>query len=315
MATLLHTRARLFPSLACAAFSVIALWGLQASAGTIYGIDDQNSIFSFDNAAPQNIISGAFLTGLGSNEHLINIDFRPSNGVLYGISSGYKLYTVNPATGACTAVGAGFGFVPGNSFGMDVNPAADRIRFFSDADNNIRVNPDTGLLVQADTNLAYKSGDPKFGVNPNVVGAGYTNSTTNPAPATTTLYGIDSNTNSLVRIGGVDGAVGTGGSPDGGLLTTIGALGVDANNLVGFDISSNNVAFASLSTGGNSSLYGIDLSTGGAVNLGQIIGGVRVTDIALTPGVVFNLPEPTSIAMAAFGLATLVVFRKTRSRS
>jgi hypothetical protein len=195
---------------------------------------------------------------------------------------------------------------------MDFNPTVDRIRFVSDTDDSIRVDPNTGLLAATDTSLAFKTGDANFGKNPNVVGAGYTNSV-NPAPATTTLYGIDSNTNSLVRIGGLNGGA-PEGSPNLGLLTTIGSLGVDTNNFVGFDISANNVAFAAMQPTNSSvsSLYFIDLNAGFASNLGQIIGGVRVVDIALQPNVSFGAPEPTSMALAALGIATLFAFRKTK---
>jgi hypothetical protein len=313
MAFLRGLSSRALRGLACAASLAIAMCGSQASAGTIYAIDDANNLFTFDSAAPQNISGGAFLTGLKNNEHLVGIDFRPGNNTLYGIGSSYQLYSIVPGTGVCTPVGAGFGFVSGNSFGMDFNPTADRVRLVSDTEDSIRIDPNTGLAVTPpDIALAYKLGDPNVGMNPNVVGAGYTNSVS-PAPATTTLYGIDSNTNALVRIGGVNGGA-PEGSPNQGLLTTIGALGVNASNLLGFDISANNVAFASLSTGGNSSLYNIDLNTGNAVNLGQIIGGVRVVDIALEPNVAFNAPEPTSMALAALGIATLFTFRK-RNRS
>ena len=109
--------------------------------------------------------------------------------MLYGIGSSYQVYTVNPATGSAVPVGAGFGAVPGNSYGMDFNPVPDRIRFYSDNDNNIRINPDTGLLAATDTNLAYAAGDVNAGKNPSVVGAGYTNST-NPAPPAVLTAGI-----------------------------------------------------------------------------------------------------------------------------
>src|SRR5882724_4663840 len=105
--------ARALRGLACAAFLATAMCSSQASAGTIYAIDDANNLFTFDSAAPQNTLSGAFVSGLKPNEHLINIDFRPSTNVLYGIGSSYQVYTVNPGTGVCTPVGAGFGFIPG----------------------------------------------------------------------------------------------------------------------------------------------------------------------------------------------------------
>jgi hypothetical protein len=136
-----------------------------------------------------------------------------------------------------------------------------------------------------------------------VVGAGYTNSV-NPLPVnpTTTLYGIDSNLNTLVRIGDVDG---TPNSPNTGLLTTVGPLGVDTNNFVGFDITANNIAFAALQLTNSSAshLYAINLATGQATDQGQIIGGVRVVDITTEPNVNFILPEPGSLL--AIGAMTL----------
>ena len=67
---------------------------------------------------------------------------------------------------------------------------ADRIRITSDSEQNLRVNPDTGMVAAVDGMLAYAAGDINFGQNPNVVGSAYTNS--RPTATTTTLYDIDS---------------------------------------------------------------------------------------------------------------------------
>jgi hypothetical protein len=71
------------------------------------------------------------------------------------------------------------------------------------------------------------------------------------------------------------------------VLVTAGALGVDADASVGFDIYSTlkdgvtvrNSGFAALSSGDTSALYRIDLLTGKASLLGRF--GVPVVDIAL----------------------------------
>jgi len=308
----LKTNVRGLRGLICAAtLAAGAMCASQVSAATIYAIDDQNNLFTFDNLSPQNPLTGVFLSGLKPGEHLINIDFRPNGaapGALYGIGTGtgttFQVYTINPATGVAVPVGAGFPAIQGNSFGMDFNPVPDRIRFFSDIESpgtNVRIDPATGLVAATDTPLAYAAGDVNAGKNPNVVGAGYTNST-NPAPANTTLYGIDSNTNTLVRVGDIGGSP---ISPNSGQLFTVGALGVDPDNFVGLDISRNNVAFASLQTPGSSvsRLYAINLGTGAASDQGQIIGGVRVVDIALELGQDFIVPEPGSLlTLGAFGL-------------
>ena len=114
-------------------------------------------------------------------------------------------------------------------------------------------------------------------MNPNVVHVAYTNS---QAGATlTTLYGIDTGTDTLVRIGGPDGTP----SPNTGLLTTIGPLGVDATSFGGFDIQPfTNIAYAALRTGPagatTQKLYSINLATGAATLLGTIGNGTNVID-------------------------------------
>jgi hypothetical protein len=294
-----------------AALFALTVFGSRSSAATIYAIDDSNNLFTFDNLTPQNITTGVFVTGLASNEHLINLDWgvNPSNtsqNVLYGIGSSYRLYTINPATGAATPAASSFGLVSGNSFGMDYNPVVNRIRLISDNDNNIVIDPATGALATTQTNVHYTIANPP---NPSVVGLAYTFN--DPVVGMTTLYGIDSNTNTLVRVGS------TGGTPDNpstGNLTTIGALGVDTNNFVGFDISQNNVAFAAMqpTSSSVSNLYAINLATGAASSVGQIVGGVRVVDITLEPGVDFIVPEPASLA-AISGLTMLAGLRRRRA--
>jgi hypothetical protein len=280
----------------------------RASAATIYAIDDQDNLFTFDNLSPQNTQTAVFVSGLQQNEHLLNIDWGVNQSnvpTLYGIGSSYRLYTINPSTGVATAVGTGFGTVQGNSFGMDFNPVVSRIRLVSDTDNNIVIDPTTGALAQTNTNVHYATNPP----NPNVVGLAYTFS--DPNVGQTTLYGIDSNTNALVRVGSVGG---TPDAPATGNLSTVGVLGVDTNNFVGFDISQNNIGFAAMqpTTSSVSNLYAIDLTTGAALFQGQIIGGVRVVDITLEPGVNFIVPEPGSM-VALSGMALLVGIRRRRS--
>jgi hypothetical protein len=111
------------------------------------------------------------------------------------------------------------------SFGMDFNPTADLVRIVDDADDNLRVNPDTGVLAGTDTALNYAGGDPNNGTDPNVSAAAYTNS--RPAAATTVLYDIDTALDVLV----------TQAPPATGALTTVGSLGVDLSNVTSFDIA------------------------------------------------------------------------------
>jgi hypothetical protein len=270
-----------------------------APAALIYGISTNNNLFSFDSNAPSTILNGVFISGLQSNEQILNIDFR-QNGQLIGMGSSNRLYSLDPNTGVATAIGGGFTpGLNGNAFGYDVNPVVDRVRVTSDTDRNFRLDPNTGGLTATDTNLAYAAADPNFGQDPSVVGAAYTN----PAAGLTTLYGIDSRLDRLVTIGSVGGAI----SPNTGQLFTVGALGVDVANLVGFDIAPDGTVYAALqpTNSGVSNLYTINLVTGAATNRGTIIGGIVVRDITAV------IPEPASL-MGLSGLMLLGVVRPRR---
>jgi len=127
--------------------------------------------------------------------------------------------------------------------------------------------------TQPDGTLAYATTDAGTGQNPNLVGTAYTNSTA--TATTTTLFAIDSNRDVLVKVD----------PPNNGTLLTVGALGVDTTDAVGFDIagSADGTALASLTlTGGTSSLYTLDLATGRATLKGAV-SGLVLRGIAVGP--------------------------------
>ncbi len=281
----------------------------QTVEGTIFAITSGNNLISFNQGAPNAIIQTVPITGLQAGEQLVGIDFRPRTGQLFGVGQTSRVYTINTMTGVATAVSA-TPFTPmliGASFGVDFNPTVDRLRVVSDADQNLRLNPNNGAVAGADTNLAYAAGDSGTGMNPNVVAEAYTNNF--DGSTTTNLYGIDSNRDTLVLQGSPGGAP---VSPNTGQLTTVGSLGVDTTGLVGFDITNpGGIAFASLTLQGatSSSLYTINLLTGAATLVGMIGGGATIVDIsavvrvetiyALTSGnslLVFNAGTPGTIA-------------------
>ena len=146
--------------------------------------------------------------------------------------------------------------------------------------------------------MAYAAGDVNVGANPNIVGSAYTNSF---AGATaTTLYNIDSVLDVLV----------TQSPPNAGTLNTVGSLGFNTGENVGFDIIPfSNVALASLSgPTGTSGLFGINLTTGAATSIGAIGNGLTIVDIAVQ-----QVPEPETLALAMVGLFGLLAARR-RSR-
>lgn len=232
------------------------------------GLANNNSLVSF-TSGNTSAATAQTITGLATGETLLGIDFRPATGQLYGLGSTNRLYTIDPTTGVATSVGTA-PFAPllnGTSFGFDFNPAVDRIRVVSDNEQNLRLNPDTGAIAGVDAPL-----------NPagNVVASAYTNNRFGITQ--TTLFGIDSVNDTLVRQGGVNGSP----SPNGGVLTSIGALGADFNAQSGFDIFTDiNGADTGFAVSG-STLYNINLTSGAASGLGNVtVAGAPVTLIGL----------------------------------
>ncbi len=278
-----------------------------ADSVNVYAVTLNNNLLTFNSAAPQVILSTIPITGLQPAETVLAIDFRPATGQLFGLGSTSRLYTINTSTGAATAIAGPFTpSLSGSDFGSDFNPTVDRLRVVSDSDQNLRLNPSTGALTATDSTLSYASGDLNFGANPNVVGSAYTNSFA--GSTVTTLYGIDSNLDTLVRQGSANG---TPVSPNTGLLTTIGSLGVSTNGLVGFDIQgSTNRAFASLTTPGDSSskLYNLNLGSGAASLIGTIGGPDLIRDITVAASA-FEFSAATASVGEGGGHVTLTVTR------
>ncbi len=226
----------------------------------------------FHSATPATLLGSVTITGLQAGETIVGIDMRPANGQLYGVGSTSRLYLLNPITGAASAIGGVFSTpLSGTRFGVDFNPAVDRLRLVSDAEQNLRINPDTGVVVTPVDMALNPAG--------NVVGAAYINNV--DGTAVTTLYDLDSATDQLL----------IQAPPNNGTLTLVGPLGVDTSSDVGFDVSPlDNVAFAALSVGGVSSLYTIELGTGAARLIGPIGTGATVNGLAALP-VVYRFAE------------------------
>ncbi len=251
---------------------VLTVSVLSAEAVTIYGVTGTNQLVRFDSATPTATTTVGAISGLQTGENILGIDFRPANGQLYALGSSNRLYTVNLTTGAATQIGAASAFtLNGTDFGFDFNPVPDRIRVVSNTGQNLRLNPNDGALAGTDTVL--NPGTPA------VTAAAYTNNFA--GTTTTTLYVIDTTTDTLNLQGGINGTP----SPNGGALTSVGLLGVDASSVNGFDIASGGgTAYASLNVGGTSRLYTINLTTGTATQVGVIGSGAALRGIAVPFG-------------------------------
>ena len=241
----------------------------------IFALDGAGNLVTFGSQNPGEVRSTA-ITGLQSGETLVGLDFRPANGTLVAVGSSSRVYRVDTLTAAVTAVGSA-PFSPvlaGTAFGFDFNPTVDRIRVHGSAGQNLRLHPDLGTVAATDTALTYAPGDQGAGTTPRITGTAYTNSVT--GASTTQLFGIDSNRDVLVLVG----------APNGGRMTTVGALGVNTSDDVGFDILGADAArevYAALTVASRSELYTINLTTGAATRVGRIGTSSPVRGIAVAP--------------------------------
>src|SRR6185295_3789953 len=87
--------------------TLILINSIATSAVPSLALTDSNKLLRFDSASPGTIQSQTAITGLQSGEILLAIDFRPSNGKLYGVTNASRLYVISPTTGAATQVGSG----------------------------------------------------------------------------------------------------------------------------------------------------------------------------------------------------------------
>lgn len=247
----------------------------------IYVLTSTGKVLGFSSETPDEIDSEVSVSGLPSGESLVQIDYRPATDGYYCLTNRKRLCTINPETGSTTLVSSVE--ITGETLTgpvIDFNPVVDRVRLIA-VQQNLRVNPNDGTLVETDTDVEYDDGDENEDASPQLVAIAYDNNES--GASSTTLYGLDFATQSLVRVGS------RGGSPDSpntGLLNTVAELGTAFTANSGFDIEpAGDVAWAALTPGGAATvLYRIDLDDGSADRVGEIDDGdVTVIDLVVGP--------------------------------
>jgi len=239
-----------------------------AAAGDVYVLTASNKLLSFDRATPDTIRTTATVTGLQAGETLVGIDVRPADGMLYGVGSTGRIYTLNGTTGAATVKStlaadaadttAPFTALAGTEFGVDFNPVADRLRIVSNTGQSLRINVDTGATT---TDGSINGG----AVNTAISAAAYTNSFA--GTTATTLFVID----------GANGTLYTQNPPNNGTLALPVPLGLTATSVAGFDIDArNNTGYAVMTVGGVRGLYTLNLAATTAP--ATLVAAVNVTE-------------------------------------
>lgn len=268
-------------------------------------------VVRFDTAAPGALSFRAPVVGMISGESVTSVDQRPASGQIYLHTSLARILLLDPATGLLAQQGGQidpvlFGF--GQAGGIDFNPTVDRLRLVNVSADNLRWNPLTSAPVDsntgtpaldADTDLLFAAGDPNVGANPDVVATAYDRSD-NDGATPTTLYGVESGLDIVVRQGGVDGTP----SPNLGDLFTLGGLGVNVDSTASLDIAGPAVgagagtAWAAMRPVGQtaSTLYTLNLAEGAAGNRATAVGTIGGAPLAgmtvLRGGAIRGLTPP-----------------------
>ncbi|MCI0686585.1 MAG: DUF4394 domain-containing protein [Sporichthyaceae bacterium] len=263
----------------------IALAGSQQQVSSprlvVVGLTDRDRLVAFLASNPRNMLNIGKVSGLSGDDSLIGIDYRVQDGKLYGVSDSGGIYTISTRTARATKVSQLSVALRGTAFGVDFNPAANRLRVISDAGQNLRHNiddpngaPAPGVTVE-DGMLTYP---PATTAAAGVTAAAYTNNDLDPNTATT-LFDLDSTLDQIAIQ-----------SPaNAGSLAPTGKLGVDAAVGAGFDIystlqdgtSTGTIGLATVQVGGQYGLYRVITLTGAASALGQFPDNRQVVDIAI----------------------------------
>lgn len=296
---------RLASGLVAAVAAMIVASTANASAGmsredwtadrdlTAIGLTDKQRLVKFDVDKPERARDIGKVEGLTNDKKLVGIDFRVQDGKLYGVGDAGGIYTLTTHDAKATKVSQLTVALNGTYFGVDFNPAANRLRIISDTGQNLRHNiddpagaPPAGTTAADTTLTTPPAATPATGVT----AAAYTNNDLDPNTATT-LYDINTMTDQLVIQ-----------SPaNSGQLAANGSLQVDAGPNAGFDIYTkvrsgtavDALGFATLFVNGKYNLYEINLFTGFADSQGSFPRNHQVTDLALPVTAPKPKPETT----------------------
>jgi hypothetical protein len=253
----------------------------------VVGLTQEGKLIRFEEDSPWKVREVGKVRGLKGDTRLVGIDYRPasgndgSRGVLYGVGEAGGVYTVDERSGWATKRSQLSVALEGRSFGVDFNPVVDRLRIVSDTGQNLRDNVDADGDTIADGRLTYPPAPPAQPMATpamGVAGAAYTNNDADPATGTT-LFDLDAMLDQTV----------IQAPANAGLLSATGKLGVDTGTAVGADIYStirggttvDVRGLASLTVGGKSRLYGLDLLQGRARDRGAFPAKHQLTGIAI----------------------------------
>lgn len=243
-----------------------------AETGSAIGLSaDGKSLSVFALALPALALPLGRISGLSGDSRLVGFDYRVQDSTVYGVGDLGGIYTFVLRKIKASKVSQLTVPLIGKHFGVDFNPAADRLRVISDTGQNLRHNVNALVDVPLALNGVTATG---------VTAAAYVNNDL-AASTATVLYDIDTRNDTLVEQTPAND----------GILKTLGALRTSAGSVAGFDILTTvDAAGAAVGNAGwvtlhsskakNSMLYKIDLGTGKLQTVGRFL-LADVADLAI----------------------------------
>ena len=241
----------------------------------VYGLTSSNELVAFNAKTPNTFTSKKPVTGLGSGEKLMSIDFRPATGELYAVTNASKFYVINTTTAMARGIGIAFSpAISGTIASIDFNPTVDRIRLVTNTGQNLRLNPENALVAATDGSIATTS---------SITGVAYTNSKS--GASTTTLFDIDVTNGKLFKQD----------PPNTGTLVEVGNLGISISGQAAFDISfDDQAALLSATSGTANNLYLVNLMNGKATKIDAL--AEKIIDLAIpTEPVAYAINEANAL--------------------
>ncbi len=254
-----------------------------ASALTLYVVTAGNKLARYDSEDARSITRFGYLTGFTNGDtSLIGCDFRPQDGLFYGVGNNGGVYTIDTESALMSFRQTLSVRLQGTSYGVDFDPTANRLRIVSNAGQNLRHDLSTGVTT-SEAALNYPSASSPNTPGPISKGAvdvAYSNNDSDPSTGTT-LFVLDAATNQLSIL-----------SPSAsGTLTKVAKLSVTFGTSSGLDILTTvdgsravtNTGYIAVDNGDvTSTLYSVDLFTG-KVSAPLVTTPRRIIDFAVPP--------------------------------
>lgn len=192
------------------------------TVGGIAGAQPAIALTGARTLAVIDVETGQFMGGFNvpGTARLLAIDWRPADQRLYALAASGEILRVDLDALTAETVSTTSILLPeGGPVAMDFDPAEDMLRLTSGRKNH-RVDPDTGeVAVEGDLQLSHDAD----GAAPMIVATAYSNAS--GAPVASVQYGVDAGLGALVRT-----------TPETGVATPIGRLGIAAAATYAFDI-------------------------------------------------------------------------------